>query len=79
MNDAAQLDALRRIGDVKSMLASQELLRSEHQASGLPSERIENLLGVLRGCLVVIEASMKIGDPETFLLQPPTELVAKAA
>jgi hypothetical protein len=76
MNHAARLDAFRRMADVKSVLARQELLRSDYQAQGLPSEQIDYCLGVLRGCLAVIEASL-IDDQEK--LVPPATHVFEAA
>jgi hypothetical protein len=79
VNRAAQLDALRRIADVKNMLARQELLRSDHQAQGLPVERIDDFVEILRGCLAVIEASLKTDDLEPLLLAPPTTLAREAA
>jgi hypothetical protein len=79
MNHAAQLDALRRIADVKNMLARQELLRSDHQAQGLPVERIDDFVEILRGCLAVIEASLKADEIEPLFLAPPTTLAREAA
>ena len=63
---AAQLDAIRRIAEVNNMIAQQELLKYELATKGLPVERIDDLLGVLRGCRCVIEASMNNDDQPPF-------------
>ncbi len=59
---AAQLDAIRRIAEVNNMIAQQKLLKSELETKGLPVERIDDLIQILRGCQCVIEASIRPED-----------------
>ena len=76
---AAQSDAIRRIADVKGMIARQQLLKSELETKGLPVERVEDLIEILRGCLWVIEASIRANDREMPPGPPPAVLVNRAA
>jgi hypothetical protein len=76
---ASHSDAIRRIADVKGMIARQQSLKSELETKGLPVEHVDDLIEILRGCLWVIEASIRADDPEMPLGPPPAVLVNRAA
>jgi hypothetical protein len=77
--NAAQLDASRRIADVKKMIAYQTTVKSELKSKRLPVERVENLIDILGCCLLVIEASQRAGDEEPSALPAPSVPSSKAA
>jgi hypothetical protein len=75
---AAQLDASRRMADVKRMIAYQTLLKSELRTNGLPAEGAERLIDILQCCLLVIEAT-QVADEEDLNASPPRLAAGKAA
>ena len=75
--NAAQLDASRRMADVKGMIAHQTLVKSELRTKGLAAEPTQNLIDILRCCLVVIEASQTAGEED--LKAPALRVVANRA
>ena len=77
--NAAQLDASRRIVDVKRMIAYQTSVKSELERKGLPVERVENLIDIFVCCLRVIEASQRAAGEEPSALPAPSVLSLEAA
>ena len=69
---AAHSDATRRIAEVNDMITRQELLRTEAVAEGFPVERIDNLTEILRSCVCVIEASLRISEEQAVTILPPS-------
>jgi hypothetical protein len=74
---AAQLDASRRMADVKRMIAYQTRLKSELKLKGLPAQGAEKLIGILQGCLLVIEAAQAAKEDD--LNSRPPGIVANEA
>jgi len=60
----SQLDAERRIADVKKAIAQQLLVRSELRSKGLPVEPSDRLIKVLRCCLIIIETLQSTDDAD---------------
>ena len=77
--NAAQLDAARRIADVKGMIAQQRKVKSDLEAKGLPVDRIEDLIKIPQSCLVIIEASQKSNEEVPIALSAPSVVAARAA
>ena len=75
---AAQLDASRRMADVKRMIAYQTRLKSELELKGLPVEGAEKLIGILQCCLLVIETAQAAKE-EDLNSQSPSIVANQAA
>jgi hypothetical protein len=67
---AAQLDASRRMADVKRMISSQMLLEADLRMKGLRAVVPQRLIDILQCCLIVIEATQVVDDKDLDVPSP---------
>jgi len=77
--NAAELDAARRIADVKRKIAEQTEVRFELKAKGLPVGPTDRIIEILRCCQEIIEASQRPYEEPPISLPLPSGASAKAA
>ena len=67
---ATRLDTSRRMADVKGMISTQMLLKSELNMRGLPADGAQRLIDILKCCLAIIEVSQTVADEPLDALVP---------
>jgi hypothetical protein len=77
--NTAELDAARRIADVKRKIAEQIEVRFELKAKGLPVGPTDRIIEILRCCQEIIEASQRPYAEPPISLPAPSGASAKAA